>query len=105
MFEFTEDLILHLTKYLNISDYRNIILLNKNTRNILSKYENYVWNNIINGTKNCKITKRGNYYNIEITQNIDKPDSIKKKYCFTFPEKMSIKKSLQRFCNNNNLIL
>ena len=105
MFEFTEDLILYLTKYLNISDYRNIILLNKKTRNILYKYENYVWNNIINGTQNCKITKRRNYYNIEIIQNIDEQDSIKKKYCFTFPDKMNIKKNFQRFCNNNNLIL
>ena len=48
MFEFTEDLIIYLTKYLNISDYRKIILLNKKTSNILYKYENYVWNNIIN---------------------------------------------------------
>ena len=93
MLNFQEDLLIYLTQYLNISDYKKIISTNSQIRDIFSKNKNKIWFNIINGTKNFSISERKDYYTIHILKN-------KNSYCISFPNKLDIKENFMQLYKN-----
>ena len=97
MLEFTEDLLIYLTEYLDIKNYINLLLVNSNIKKILCKNENRIWFNIINNTKNFDINKSKEYYNIHFIKSKDNIKNSVSKYCFTFPDRMNIKTSFIYF--------
>ena len=90
MLDFQEDLLIYLTHYLNISDYKKIISTNSQIKNIFEKNKNKIWFNIINGTQNYNISKNKESYTIHMLKN-------KNSYCLSFPNKLDIKENFIHF--------
>ena len=86
---FNDDIIIHLTKYINIPEYKNMVLTCKYFRDTIKKCEKVVLLNIINN-EGYDISVFENYQRIKLTKKNNT-------YCCTVPRNISIKTLFKDF--------
>ena len=88
MLYLNENIIVHLTKYMNISEYKNMISISKYFYDTVKKYENIFLINLLNNKEGYDFSIFNEYQRIRITK---KNNSL----CYTIPKNMSIKTILK----------
>ena len=95
MLYLNENVLIHLTKYINISEYKNLILICKYFHDTVKKYEKNVLIELINNKEGYEFTVFENYQRIKITK---KNNSI----CYTIPKDISAKSIFEELNSKYN---
>ena len=95
MLYLNDNVLIHLTKYINISEYKNFILICKYFHDTVKKYEKNVLFELINNKEDYEFTVFEKYQRIKVTK---KNNSI----CYTFPKDISVKSIFEELNSKYN---
>ena len=87
---FNDDIIIYLTKYINIGEYINLSFCSSNIKKVFDNNKETVLTNVVNNIDNCNLNKNNKNYVLKIIQGNNT-------FVGTLPEDLCIVKYIEYF--------